>query len=704
MTAEVNGVRTRTSITLDEHMRAFVIQLCRTLLLALACAAAAHGAPDSPRTTVALDDGWEFILGDAPGTSAPVPAQGPWTPVRLPHTFNAADGTTAHPYRGPGWYRRTLAAPGAAGGRVYLEFDGAALATDVWLNGKHVGRHEGGFVRFRFDVTDLLRPGPNVLAVRVDNSYLPDVAPLGGDYTLHGGLYRSVRLVVTAAVHVDMLDAGGPGVYFSTPDVTEKEALLHWRARVANEGARPARIVVTTRLRDAAGAVVATARRSVQVPPRAVVPVDLDARLPAPHLWQGVADPYLYTSEATVARSGENAVLDRVAGQVGVRTVRLDPDRGLLLNRRPYRVHGVNVHLTYVPGKGVAASDADIDADYRILAELGATGLRFAHYQHNEHGYALADRAGYLVWTELPLTAAVGASPAFAANAAAQARELVRQNFNHPSVFVWGLGNEITKVDDVSARVLDTMQRVVHDEDPGRPTAYANCCAPIDGPQAMHTDAIASNVYFGWYRGEFADLDAFQADNRARRPRTPQAISEYGAGASVLQQEDPPRRPPAKGRWHPEQYQALYHEAAWRQVEAAPWLWASFVWVGFDFPSADRNEGDGPGVNDKGLVSMDRKVRKDAFYWYQANWSKQPMVHITSRRAVRRTAADVEVKVYSNQPAVRLRVNGADLGERPVEGNIARWPVRLVPGENRIEVQAGTVGDSVAWHLEPDAP
>jgi beta-galactosidase len=660
-----------------------MIRACRMLVLALSCIATVEAAP---RTVTALDAGWEFARG------APVG----WTAVALPHTFNAEDGTSPHPYRGAGWYRRTINAPAVHAGRTWLEFDGAALSTDVWLNGTRVGRHEGGFARFRFDVTDLLRTGANELRVRVDNARQPDVAPLGGDYTLYGGLYRRVRLVTTAAVHVDMLDAGGPGVYFSTPRADRP----HWRVRVANDGARAESVVVAARLRDAAGKVVATAQRPVALSARAVVPVDLDAVLTAPHLWQGVDDPYLYTSEVTVARAG--AVLDRVDNDVGVRTVQLDPGRGLLLNGRPYRVHGVNVHLTYVPGKGTAVDDADIDTDYRILEELGVTGLRFAHYQHNEHSYALADRKGYLVWTELPLTSEVGASDAFAANAAQQARELVRQNFNHPSVFVWGLGNEIYKVDEGSGRVLDAMQKLVHAEDASRPTAYANCCAPIDGPQAMHTDAVASNVYFGWYDKEFADLAPFLASNHATRPRTPEALSEYGAGGSALQQEDPVRRPVAPSRWHPEQYQALYHEAAWRQIEAAPWLWASFVWTGFDFASSGRNEGDGPGVNDKGLVSMDRKVRKDAYYWYQANWAKQPMVYITSRRAVKRIAADAEIKVYSNQPAARLRVNGADLGERTVEGRIARWPVRLTPGVNRIEVQAGATADSVEWTLAPE--
>jgi beta-galactosidase len=683
-------------------MHKYAIRIRRAAILALACAwmTAVQAAP-SPRTIVPLDAGWEFMRGDTPGAKTPVPAPGAWAPVGLPHTFNALDGTMANPYRGAGWYRRTITAPRDRSGRTYLEFDGAALSTDVWLNGAWVGRHEGGFARFRFDVTELLHPGANALMVRVDNARQPDVAPLGGDYTLYGGLYRSARLVTTADVHVDMQDHGGPGVYFSTPDATAQQASLHWRARVANERARPQHVLVTARLRDAGGNVAAAAQRSVLVPAHGVAAVDLDASLAAPHLWQGVDDPYLYASEVTVTPAGGTDPVDRVEDQVGIRTVRLDPERGLLLNGRPYRVHGVNVHLTYVPGRGVAATDADIDRDYRILGELGVTGLRYSHYQHNAHSYALADRMGLLVWTELPLTSEVGASAAFVANAAEQARELVRQNFNHPSVFVWGLGNEIYKVDDTSGRVLDALQRVVRAEDPGRPTVYANCCAPIDGPQAMHTDAVASNVYFGWYDHEFADLAPFLADNHARRPNVAEGLSEYGAGGSVLQQEETPRRPVAPSRWHPEQYQALYHEAAWRQIEAAPWLWASFVWVGFDFPSSGRNEGDAPGINDKGLVTLDRKVRKDAYFWYQANWAKQPMVHITSGRVVRRTLADTEVKVYSNQPAVSLRVNGVDLGERPVEGHIARWQVRLAPGANRVEARAGTLADSVEWRLEP---
>ncbi|RFP19220.1 MULTISPECIES: glycoside hydrolase family 2 protein [unclassified Duganella] len=645
------------------------------------------------RLTLPLDGDWQFRKADHPA----------WQTVSLPHSFNADDGASPSYYRGAAWYRRSLTLPRQQPGRRhYLEFDGAMLVTDVWINGRHAGRHAGGFARFRFDVTRWLKTGRNTLEVRVDNSINRNVPPLGGDYTMAGGLYRQVRLVTTGAVHFDMLDYGGPGVYFNASGVSSANASLQWTARVANTGSRTVRTIVTVRLRDAGRRVVATARKAVSLPPHSVTAVVLRRELASPRLWQGARDPYLYTSVAELS-SGQR-LLDQSAFQAGMRDIRLDPVRGLLLNGAPYAVHGVNVHQTYLPGKGPAVTDADIDADYRILSDLGVTGLRHAHYQHPQHALDLADRLGWLVWTEMPLNAEVDGGAEFLANSVQQLRELIRQNRNHAAVTVWGLGNEIYKVDAASARVLALMQRIAQREDPARPTVYANCCVPVDGPQASHTDAVGSNVYYGWYDGEFADLGPFLDGNRMRRPTTPLAVSEYGAGGSPQQQQDPPQRPLAGGRWHPEQYQALYHEAAWRQLEERPWLWGKFVWVGFDFPSAGRNEGDQPGFNDKGLVSFDRTVKKDAYFWYQANWTDgatRPMVYITSRRHTQRTAADVEIKVYSNQATARLAVNGVDWGERPVIGHVATWPGQLAPGANRVSVTAGSAADTVVWELIP---
>jgi hypothetical protein len=677
---EING---HSGMPMTKPIRAWRWVLQAALLMpALACAQA--------RLEMPLDAGWRFQkAGDHR-----------WQTVALPHSFNAADGTTSKPYRGAAWYRRTLnLSRQRTDQHHFLEFDGAALVTEVWVNGHHAGKHAGGFARFRFDVTPWLKSGRNEIAVRVDNAHDNGVPPLGGDYTMYGGLYRNVRLVTTRDLHFDMLDYGGPGVYFKPGEVSSDRASLAWTARVANDRGRTVHAIVTVRLRDAGQRVVATASETVTLPARSVTGVALHSVLTSPHLWQGAIDPYLYTSEAELTVDGDKGhMLDQLAFRTGIRDIRLDPDRGLLLNGVRYPVHGVNVHQTTLPGKGSAVSDADIDADYRILSDLGVTGLRYAHYQHPQHAYDLADRFGWLVWTEIPLTSEVDGGDAFRANSVQQLRELIRQNSNHPAVMVWGLGNEIYKVDEVSARLLDLLQRLAHDEDASRPTVYANCCGAIDGPQASHTDAVGSNVYFGWYDGEFADLGPFLDANHARRPATPEAISEYGAGASAQQQENPPKRPQPGGRWHPEQYQALYHEAAWRQLATRPWLWASFVWVGFDFPSSGRNEGDSTGFNDKGLVSFDRTVKKDAYFWYQANWTSRPMAYITSRRHTERKTADAEIKVYSNQPTASLRLNGAELGTRPVVDHIATWQVRLAEGANRLDVSAGAATDSAQWH------
>ncbi len=657
------------------------------------------------RKTLTLDSDWRFMRSDiADGGAVSLDDSG-WQPISLPHSVNADSAMNGKTHRGAAWYRRLVTLTKSAvdiDKHTYLEFDGAALATDVWINGAKVGHHDGGFARFRFDITPYIKLGSNVVAVRVDNSKVLDIAPLGGDYTLFGGLYRNVRLVTTQDVHVDMQDYGSSGVTFTAKNVTPKSAALTWMVRLANDRERAAKVHLIARLVDAQHTAVATVSKVVDLPPHGVTPISLDARLDIPHLWQGVADPYLYDSEIELVTDAAQPVpLDHIVIPVGIRDIRIDADKGLLINGQVVSVHGVNIHQTILPGKGSAVSDADIDADYQMLGDLGVTGLRFAHYQHAAHGYDLADQKGYLVWTELPMSSQVNGSEAFQINITQQLRELIRQNINHPSVFVWGLGNEIYKVDDVSARLLDAMHKLAHEEDPSRATTYANCCSEIDGPQASHSDVIGSNVYFGWYNGNFADLGPWIDKNHSRRPATAEAISEYGAGASVLQQEDPPLRPKPASHWHPEQYQALYHEAAWKQLEAKPWLWATFIWVGFDFPSAGRNEGDRAGINDKGLITFDRTVKKDAYFWYQSNWTAKPLVYITSRRNTERSVADVDVKIYSNQPSVSVRLNGVDQGTQAVVGHIALWHVKLTPGRNHIEAVAEAASDNIDWLYQP---
>lgn len=683
--------------------------LLSRLALIITCIGLTLMAPAAlaqPRTVIPLDTEWRFARGEVASAQTVGLDDRAWQAVTLPHTFNAeGEGADKATYgRGASWYRRTIRLANANDGRrTFIEFDGAALITEVWVNGKSVGRHAGGYARFRFDLTPFLRSGNNVLAVRGDNTKDAVVAPLGGDFTQFGGIYRPVRLVRTAPLHFDMLDYGSSGVYLTPSGVSQQGAGLTVRAMVANDSDRTASVLVTVRVMDAKGRKVVSWQQPVVVGAGAVLPVTLTGAVAAPRLWNGVEDPYLYTAQVHLSSSQGGATQDVVAIPFGFRDIRLDPDRGLLLNGKPYDVHGPNLHLSMRPGKAVAVSSADIAEDIKLFEEMGATGLRLAHYQHEQETYDLADRKGLLIWTEAPFVSEISGTVDFLANGAQQLKELIRQNYNHPSVFVWGLGNEIYKVDADSAKVLDAMQALAHSEDATRPTTYANCCGPIDGPQASHTDFVASNVYFGWYTGEFSDLGPWLDQNHAKRPMVAQAVSEYGAGASARQQAQNPHRPEPNGHWHPEQYQAAYHEAAWRQLRDRPYLWAKFFWVGFDFPSVGRDEGDTPGFNDKGLITYDRKTRKDAYFWYQANWSNKPMVYITSRRDTDRTDADMNVKVYSNAFSAALTVNGRTLASVPVVDHVASWSVRLQPGRNRLRVTANGVSDEAVFYLNgPD--
>ncbi|MED5619125.1 glycoside hydrolase family 2 protein [Ideonella sp. BN130291] len=664
------------------------------VLLALCAMAQATARVETP-----LDGPWRFQRADVAGAQAPGLDDSAWPQVTLPHTWNAVDGEAGGAYyRGPGWYRLALVRPAAAGDRrSFLEFDGAALAADVWVNGRHAGRHDGGYARFRFDVTGWLQAGRNVVAVRVDNGTLPTVAPLGGDFTVFGGLYRRVRLVETAAAHFDLLDHGSPGLEVATTGIAPAGANLQVKARLRNDTSATQSLVLRVALRDAAGQVVAQADQAWRVPVATTETATLALQVSKPRLWQGVHDAYLYRLTAEVLQ-GEK-VVDQLAQPVGIRTMAVDPQRGFLLNGKPYPLHGVNYFHPGRPGKGLAVVDAEIDEDLRILQELGVTGLRLVHFQHPQRVYERADELGFVLWTEIPLNSALHDSDAFRSNLAQQLRELVRQNRHHAAVAVWGVGNEVYRSDETVRALLAELHTQLKQEDPQRLTAYAHCCAADDHPMALQADLTGYNRYYGWYDGQLSDIGPWADALHTRLPTRAIGISEYGAGASALHQQDPPQRPQPASRWHPEQYQALFHEAYWPQIQARPWLWGSFVWVGFDLASAGRNEGDRPGINDKGLISYDRQMRKDAYHFYRAHWSRTPMVHIASRRFTPRPAGPATLKVYTNAERVTLALNGRPVGTAHAADGIAVWrDVPLSPGRNLLGVRtdAGAT-DSVVW-------
>lgn len=651
----------------------------------------------SSRDVLTLGPGWKFARGDQPKGSDVAFDDKDWTKVTLPHSFNAAEEGDGSYYRGPAWYRRTLTVTPAPGRRLFVQFDAAATVADIWLNGKHIGRHEGGHAAFRFDITATLVPGRNLLAVRVDNSATRTIAPLSGDFTVFGGLYRPVSLIETDDLHFDMMDHGGPGIYAQVASLTPQRAGISLSARVSNAGKTRKRATVISRILDADGREVARMRGAATVAPGRTAAVSLHGEVASPRLWDGIRDPYLYR---VVTRIGEAG--DQVTVPLGIRTVRIDPAQGLFLNGKPYQLRGANLQHSARPGIGNAVSHEQIAEDFAILREMGSTGVRLAHFQHPQATYEEADRLGLGLWTEIGAVGEIEDTPAFRANAEQQLRELIAQTYNHPSVMIWGIGNEIYADDPRVARLLESLQKVAKQADPSRPTAYAHCCQADDHPKAMVSDVIGFNRYFGWYKDQNGQtLGRWAAGFHAAHPERAFAVSEYGAGASILHQADPPGDVDPASGWHPEQYQTEYHERNWRDLADKPYLFGAFVWVAFDFASAGRHEGDRRGINDKGLVTYDRRTRKDAWYWYQANWSDKPMVHITSRRLDIRRAPDVEVKAYTNAATATLIVNGVEVATAPAAGRIARWNVRLRPGPNRIEVRTPGGSDSVEWSYLP---
>lgn len=672
-------------------------------LLAGGCALLApRGAAPAPRLEIGLERGWRFHAGEEPLAADPGFDDSAWTRVDLPHTWNARDGQDGGGdyRRGAGWYRRRLeVGPGLAGRRLYLQFDGASLKADVWVNGRHLGTHEGGFARFRFDATDALRPGAgNVVAVRVDNGKL-GIPPTSADFTFFGGLYRGVSLLATDPVQVSALDYGSPGVYLIPRQVSADSASIEALVKLENRETAvqdvEARVVVT----DARGGGVLTASAVSRIEAGGAAEARIPLALEHPHLWNARADPYLYSARIEVWCGGR--LRDVVTQPLGLRFFRVDPDQGFFLNGRHWDLHGVSRHQDRID-KGWAIGPAEEAEDFGFIQELGCTAVRVSHYQQADSWYARCDRAGLAAWAEIPFVNDALPSPDFLENAEQQLRELIRQNYNHPAIFFWGVGNETRGA--AADHVIAELAAVARAEDPTRLSTYASNHKEND-PKNWHTDLVAFNRYLGWYSGSIEDFARNMDEAHVRHPRSPVGLSEYGAGASLTQHKEHPTKADVdpKGPRHPEEYQSAFHEAYWAVLKERPYVWVKFIWTLFDFAADDRNEGGTPGRNDKGLVTYDRKTRKDAFYFYQANWSDRPVLHITSAGFTPRASAETEVRVYSNAPEVSLSVGGADLGRKSAPDHVFVWPVRLAPGENRIEARAEMGGrplsDSCVWTL-----
>lgn len=602
--------------------------------------------------SIVLNTGWTFTKEEQS------------EPVTLPHTWNAVDGQDGGNdyYRGSCTYALQLPAIRLPeGGRVVLQFDGVAMTAVVNLNGQKVAEHKGGYSTFRVDITDVLQDTNN-LTVEVDNSDNDTVYPQKADFTFYGGIYREVTLHILPAAHFAMEENGAVPVKV-TPVVTDLETR---RCEVTVE----ALVVDADRVRFTLDGQEMSA--PVQNGTAKAVFTLENARL-----WNGLDDPYLYTVTASL----DNGEMQSV--RFGCRKFEIDPQEGFFLNGRSYPLRGVSRHQDR-KGVGVAITKEMMEEDLALILEMGANTIRLAHYQHAQAFYDLCDEKGLVIWAEIPyITMHMHNGRA---NTLTQMEELIVQNYNHPCIAVWGLSNEITAASPVNEELLENhraLNDLAHRLDPTRPTTMANVfMLEITSPILEIPDVNSYNLYFGWYLGELDQNDDFFDEYHAKYPDRCIGFSEYGADANPAYQTSAPERGD-----YTETYQCVYHEHMAKMIADRPWLWATHVWNMFDFAADGRDEGGKNGENQKGLVTFDRKIKKDAFYLYKAYWSKDAFVHTCGSRYVDRAEDVTEVKVYSNLPEVALYVDGR-LQETKQGDKVFTFRVPIT-GKHSIEARAG---------------
>ena len=606
--------------------------------------------------------------------------------VSLPHTWNAFDGQDGGNdyWRGIGTYSIELPNP-TEGKKQYIEFQGANHVATVYCNGRELGTHKGGFSTFRFDLTPAMKKEGNVLTVVVTNAKC-DVYPQNADFTFYGGLYRDVNFIEVNEAHFDLLKDGTDAV-FVTPHVAGKTRVDLFP--VDADGCE-----VSVVLKDAEGNVVAEGKADAAE--QTTVKLDVAN----PHLWNGMADPYCYTCEATIAKDGE--VVDTVVVTYGYRGFHVDPENGFFLNGKSVPLRGVSRHQDR-KDKGWAISKEDHEQDCALIKEIGANTIRLAHYQHDQYFYDLCDKTGFVLWAEIPFISQFIPTDDAYNNTMDQMTELIAQNYNHPAICFWGISNEITITGESEAlyQNLADLHALAKAMDPSRLTTMAEVSmVPMDSEHVYITDVLSYNHYFGWYVGEVEDngpwLDKFHALN----PDRPLGVSEYGSENVLMWHSAEP-----ENHDYTEEYASYYHHEMLKTFETRPYLWATHVWNMFDFAADARDEGGVKGMNNKGLVTYDRTTKKDAFYIYQAYWTKEPMMHVAGVRFVDRAPEERTVTVYTNCPKATLVVNGEEVATVDVVDHAAVFEnVPLNDGPNTVtakyeDVQANEITlNGVAEH------
>ena len=632
------------------------------------------------RNIINLNQDWRFIQENA-GLPEVFPEH--WSVINLPHTWNAVDGHDGNGgyNRGCYWYAKSFTTPKQplAGGRVFVEILAAGQQATVYVNGSEVIYHEGGYSTFRADITDLCKEeGENLLVVACSNENKSSVYPQSADFTFYGGLYRGVNLISVPNTHFDLEYYGGPGLQVTPKPCQCGGAAFEMVSWVKNPDEN---FTVMYSVKDAEGKEVASAVRPADNTKVTVYVPDVTK-------WD-MDNPYLYTVTATLQR--RNEAYDEISARVGVREFSCDPNKGFIINGVETPLRGVSRHQDRMY-EGNALTREEHYEDARLIKELGANTIRLAHYQHSQDFYDACDEMGFAIWAEIPFISVMNQDPAAHENCISQMKELIIQNYNHPSIMFWGVSNEIL-IGGISEKLVENhveLNALCKELDPTRLTTIAHVSmTPVESPMHGITDIESYNHYFGWYGGKMEDNGPWFDHFHKVHPEICVGVSEYGC-EGIITYHGP--NPACKD--YSEEYQALYHEHMAKVLDERPWIWSSHVWNMFDFGCAARDEGGVAGRNNKGLITMDRKTKKDSYYVYQAYWSKKPMIHLCGKRYAQRAGETTEIRVYSNQPTVALYVNGKLAEEKSAE-KVFVFTVALEDGFNTILAAAGELKDSM---------
>ena len=670
-------------------MRSIVRHIVLLLSLVLSTGASA-------REVVTINRDWKFFTNNETSSDKSML-------VDLPHTWNndALSGRRDY-FRGIGNYLKSVDVPASwQGSRVFLLVEGSSTVTDVMLNGKHICEHRGGSTAFSCEITDVLRYGAgNFFWIMVNNSPRMDVMPTAGEANVYGGIYRGIKLIVTSDAAFSPLEDASQGVYIETSSVAgdrvEGKAVMNLTSRAGI----PDDSYLRMRLVDADGRVASQSVADVAAGTRGDWRVELPFVLENPVLWNGLKNPYLYQAEFSLV-SG-NTVLDSLTVDTGFRYYEVT-DKGFMLNGEPYPVHGVVMHKDRVM-VGPAVTPMQIEEDFNIMREMGANAVRVAGGRHADYFYDLCDQAGVIVWTDLPFTGATYYtdkafinSRSFKENGQQQLREMIRQLYNHPSILFWGLFSDVEYRGDDPVPYIVRLDSIASALDPARKTIAAS---NQDGEINSVTDLIVFDHSFGWSEGLPDDILVWKEMMNRKWKDMKYGVS-YAAGGSIFQQDDTLTRPVMLSNRHPEGWHTYFHERYFENAACDSTIWS--VWVGnmFDFGAVGRVWGDGKGTNDYGMVTFDRKDRKDAYYLYKANWNEsEPFVYITEKRRDTRSSRTQTIKVYSNQAEVELLVNNKSVGTRNGVHGVFVWEnVELRGGINRLEARSGWASDKTVFNI-----